>query len=127
MDSEVASAEAGVQPDSMKNKEWVVQLTLTDEGAKAFADATSANVGKQISIVYDGEVISSPRVTRVPSQTAAQSSPVWQVQSEAEKLASSIRIGSLSLELEELRSKVVGAQLGEEAISHQPDRRSHRS
>ena len=35
---------------------------------------------------------------------------------EAEKLASSIRIGSLSLELEELRSKVVGAQLGEDAI-----------
>ena len=37
-------------------------------------------------------------------------------QSEAEKLASSIRIGSLSLKLEELRSQVVGAQLGEEAI-----------
>ena len=36
--------------------------------------------------------------------------------SEAEKLASSIRIGSLSLKLEELRSQVVGAQLGEEAI-----------
>ena len=36
---------------------------------------------------------------------------------EAENLASSIRIGSLSLELQELRSNVVGAQLGEAAIS----------
>ncbi len=36
---------------------------------------------------------------------------------EADKLASTIRIGGLSLELEELRSNVVGAQLGEEAIS----------
>ena len=69
--SEVASAEAGVQPDSMKNKEWVVQLTLTDEGAKAFADATSANVGKQISIVYDGEVISSPRVNEAITDGSA--------------------------------------------------------
>ena len=36
---------------------------------------------------------------------------------EAENLASTIRIGGLQLELEELRSNVVGAQLGEEAIS----------
>ena len=36
---------------------------------------------------------------------------------EAEQLASTIRIGGLKLELEELHSKVVGAQLGEEAIS----------
>ena len=36
---------------------------------------------------------------------------------EAQNLASYIRIGSLSIELEELRSSVVAAQLGEEAIS----------
>ena len=113
--SEVASAEAGVQPDSMKNKEWVVQLTLTDEGAKAFAAATSANVGKHISIVYVGEVISSPRVNEAITDGSAVISGMAG-QSEAEKLASSIRIGSLSLKLEELRSQVVGAQLGEEAI-----------
>ena len=34
----------------------------------------------------------------------------------AENLASTIRIGGLKLELEELHSKVVGAQLGVEAI-----------
>lgn len=113
--SQVASAEAGVQQDSMKNKEWVVQLTLTDEGSKAFADATSANVGKQIAIVYDGEVISSPRVNEAITDGRAVISGMAG-QSEAEKLASSIRIGSLSLKLEELRSQVVGAQLGEEAI-----------
>ena len=36
---------------------------------------------------------------------------------EADNLAATIRIGGLSLELEELRSNVVAAQLGEEAIS----------
>ena len=36
---------------------------------------------------------------------------------EAEQLASTIRIGTLSLELQELRSNVVGAKLGAEAIA----------
>ena len=36
---------------------------------------------------------------------------------EAKDLVATIRIGSLSLELEELRSNVVGAKLGQEAIS----------
>ena len=44
-------------------------------------------------------------------------SVVLKIVEEAQKLASYIRIGSLSLELEELHSSVVAAQLGEEAIS----------
>lgn len=36
---------------------------------------------------------------------------------EADNLAATIRIGGLSLELEELRSNVVAAQLGEEATA----------
>ena len=43
--------------------------------------------------------------------------PAWQMYEEANNLASTIRIGSLSLELKELRSNVVGAQLGQKAIS----------
>ena len=35
-------------------------LRLTDDGAKKFAEATQANLGKQIAIVYDGDVISAP-------------------------------------------------------------------
>ena len=104
---DVESAEAAVSQDNMKNREYVVELVLTSEGASKFATATSENIGNQISIVYDGNIISAPRV-----QITGMAD-----QEEAERLASSIRIGSLSLELEELRSNVVGAQLGEEAIS----------
>ena len=68
------------------------------------------------SILYTMEMSSVLRPYRVRSQTVLLSSPAWQMQ-EAENLASSIRIGSLSLELQELRSNVVGAQLGEAAIS----------
>ncbi len=113
---DVESAEAAVSQDNMKNREYVVELVLTSEGASKFATATSENIGNRISIVYDGNIISAPRVESAITGGRAQITGMAD-QEEAERLASSIRIGSLSLELEELRSNVVGAQLGEEAIS----------
>lgn len=113
--SDIATAEAQITQDKMGNKEYVVSLTLTDEGAQKFADATAANLNKQIPIVFDGEVISSPVVQT--TITGGQASITGMESFEAaEKLASTIRIGSLKVELEELRSNVVGARLGQEAI-----------
>ena len=114
--TDVADARAATTSNSLGNTENIVQLTLTDEGTTKFAEATSENVGKTISIVYDGEVISAPVVNEAITGGTAQISGMADHE-EAEKLASSIRIGSLSLELEELRSNVVGAQLGQEAIT----------
>ena len=114
--SQVTSAEAGVQQDTLKNNENVVQLSFDSEGAAAFAEATSDNIGNPIYIVYDGEVISAPTVQAAITDGSAVITGMANAE-EAEKLASSIRIGSLSLELKELRSNVVGAQLGEQAIS----------
>ena len=91
-------------------------LTLTDEGKTKFADATEANVGKQIAIVYDNQILSAPKVNEAITGGQAQITGMSSVE-EAQNLASYIRIGSLSIELEELRSSVVAAQLGEEAIS----------
>ncbi len=114
--TQVASSEAGTQKDSMGNSEHVVSLTFTAEGTAAFADATSENVGNPIYIVYDGEVISAPTVREAITDGKCVISGSFTAES-ASNLASSIRIGSLSLELEEIRSNVVGAQLGEKAIS----------
>lgn len=97
-------------------KTTVVALTFNKEGTKKFADATSANVGKIINIVYDGKVVSSPKVNSAITGGEAQIEGMANFE-EAENLASTIRIGGLNLELKELRSNVVGAQLGEEAIS----------
>lgn len=113
--SAVAQAKAATITNDTGNKENIVELTLTDEGAKTFAEVTSANVGKALPIVYDDEVISYPTVQQALPETA-QISGMANYE-EAESLASQIRIGSLSLKLEEMRSEVVGAQLGEEAIS----------
>lgn len=113
---DVADARAGSMTDSMGNRQYVVELTLTDDGTTKFAVATAANVGSQIAIVYDGEIISAPTVNEAIGGGQAQISGDFTYE-EAEQLASTIRIGSLSLELQELRSNVVGAKLGQEAIA----------
>lgn len=94
----------------------VVELAFTDEAAKTFAELTKTFYGQVISIVYDGETISEPTVNAQITDGKAVIEGMGSFQ-EASTLASQIRIGSLSLELEELTSQVVGASLGEEAIS----------
>ena len=93
-----------------------MEYDYTDGGAVKFGVATAANIGSQIAIVYDGEVISAPTVNEAISNGQAQISGSFTFE-EAEQLASTIRIGTLSLELQELRSNVVGAKLGAEAIA----------
>ena len=114
--SDIADAQGGVSEDqTTKAKQYVVSLTLTSEGAEKFAKATQENLGRRIAIVYDGEVISAPVVQSVISDGKAQITGQSTLE-EAQELAAIIRIGSLKLELNELRSNVVGAQLGQEAI-----------
>ncbi len=111
----MASAKAGIIEQNGQ-KSYVVSLTFTEEGTKAFADATSANVGKRIAIIYDNQIYSNPVVREAITGGQCQIDGMTDY-TEAENLAATIRIGSLSLELQELRSNVVGAQLGQQAIS----------
>lgn len=116
--TDVKDAQAATATDSMQNSQFVVSLTMTEEGTGKFADATTkayAN-GESIAIYYDGEIISAPNVNSAITNGEAQITGSF-THEEAEQLASTIRIGGLKLELEELHSKIVGAQLGEAAIS----------
>ena len=115
--TDVADAQAGTQQDKMGNKQVVVQLKLTDEGATKFAVATAlaAPTHDIIYIIYDNMIISAPSVNEEIKDGAAVITGMASYE-EAEKLASTIRIGGLKLELQELRSNVVGAQLGAEAV-----------
>ncbi len=112
---QVSSANAGIV-DENGMKKYLVSLTFTEEGSKTFAEATAKNVGKHIGIVYDGMMYSNPIVRQAITGGQCQIDGMEDYE-EAETLAATIRIGSLSLELEELRSNVVGAKLGEQAIS----------
>ena len=115
--TDVSDAQAGYQNNSMGNQEPVVSLTMTEEGTKKFAEATKAAYPNNdiIFIVYDNQVISAPAVQAEITDGRAVINGMASFE-EAEKLASTIRIGGLKLELEELRSNVVGAQLGSAAI-----------
>ena len=115
--SDIVSARAGTQKDDMGNSQYVVQLTLNEEGTKKFADATTkaAPTHDQIYIIYDGSIISAPSVQNAITDGSAVITGQRSYE-EAEELASTIRIGGLKLELEEMRSNVVGAQLGQSAI-----------
>lgn len=116
--TDVKSASPATTQDDLKNKQNVVKLSFTKEGTTKFADATRAakEAGETIAIYYDGELISVPRVNAVieDGEAIIEGSMTYE---EASNLASAIRIGGLHVELTELRSNVVGAQLGEEAIN----------
>ncbi len=115
--TEVESAQAGTQQDSMGNSQFVVQLTLNEAGKEAFAEATTKAYqnGETIAIYYDNAFVSVPAVQAAITDGNAVITGQSSFE-EAEQLASTIRIGGLKLELEELRSNVVGAQLGSAAI-----------
>ena len=117
--TDVKNASAQVQTNELTNaNQNVVTLEMTPEGTEKFAEATKRafKAEESIGIYYDGEFISVPNVNAEikNGQAVIEGSMSYE---EAQRISSTIRIGGLSLELEELRSNVVGAQLGEEAIS----------
>lgn len=115
--SDIQNAKAVYTKDDMTGAiEYMVALEFTEEAGERFAEVTGNNVGKIIYIVYDGEIISEPYVQQKITGGEATVTGM-DSNEEAEELASMIRIGSLKLELKEISSKVVGAKLGDDAIS----------
>ena len=102
--------------DSGTVKDYVVQLQFTDEGAQKFATATAANIGKPIYIIYDGAVASAPTVQSAITDGNAVINKISSYD-EAESLASTIKIGALPLELKQIQYNIVGAKLGQKAVS----------
>ncbi len=109
--SAVVSAEMGYldgQP--------VVQFTLNDEGAAAFATATAENVGSTISIELDGEVISAPTVNQAITGGQGYIEGNFTAES-AQQLAMLIQSGALPLDIEQIEVRTISATLGEDALS----------
>lgn len=111
--SDVKDAYSAKNPDGLG---YVVVLELNAEGKDKFATATANNIGKPIYILYNGETIMQPTVSTAITEGTATISGMGTVE-EANDLATYIRIGALPLELTELRSNVVGAKMGQDAIS----------
>lgn len=121
----IAGAEPVIGQTNLGANDYQVKLTLNASGTGKFADATAyaysyynptnVNIRNVIAIVYDGEVYSAPMVSaHITDGTAIINGQ--EDFNESKQLASIIRIGALPLELKEIRSTVVGAKLGSEAI-----------
>lgn len=117
--SDIQSAEAVYQSSSAAGtKEPVVSFSLTDDGAKIFADATTeaASSGDSIGIYYDDHFVSVPTVKSAITDGSGIIEGMGSFD-EAKALATYIRIGAINLKLSELESSVVGASLGTQALA----------
>ena len=92
-----------------------IAFELTDEGAKIFAEATAANLGKTISITLDGETISRATVNTVIAGGKGEITGNFTAD-EAKNLATLILSGALPLNLTQLEVSAKSATLGVEAL-----------
>lgn len=116
--TDVADAQARSTQDQLTgNQQYVVSLSMTPEGTQKFMEATTVayQAGESIAIYYDGGIVSAPNVNAVITDGSAVIEGNFTYE-EVSNLASTIRIGGLSLNLEPIRSSVVSASLGSKAI-----------
>lgn len=97
------------------NNQVEVSLQLTSEGTKTFRDITSANVGRNLAIILDGEVYSSPTIREAIGGGRASISGGFSM-TEARELAVVLRAGALPAPLKVLEERTVGPTLGAESI-----------
>lgn len=97
-----------------QNKNTVVALEFSDNGAKLFADLTTKNVGKHISILLDKKVLTSPVVNEpIPSGKAVITGS--RSIEEAQNLAILLRSGSLPVKVDVMEMRTVGPTLGQDS------------
>ena len=103
------------QQEGTGKTEYGVSIKFAGKGIKKFAKITGEHVGEQIAIVYDEKLVSAPNLKEEISGGECWISGSFTSES-AEQLASTVRIGALPLELENIHGNVVGATLGSQAL-----------
>ena len=120
--NDVKSAEATYQQESQtSSQEPVVELKLKDDAIDKWGEVTTAakEKGQSIGIYYDDHFISVPTVSAAITDGNCVINGMKNYD-EATQLATFIRVGAINLELEEMESNVVGAQLGSFGQIHRP-------
>jgi len=111
--ADLVDAQAGFDPT---NNEPVVNFRFNSSGARKFADATTANIGKPFAIVLDNKVISAPVIRTAIIGGSGQISGSFTVQS-ANDLAVLLRAGALPAPLTIIEERTVGPGLGQDSIN----------
>jgi preprotein translocase subunit SecD len=105
--------EAHVSTDTLGQP--AVAFTLSDNGAKIFADYTTSHTGQYLGIVLDKTVISAP-VVNTPITDGSGIIQGKFTAEEANKLAIQLSYGALPVPVKVVESRTVGATLGEESV-----------
>ncbi len=92
----------------------MVALEFSDEGGKKFADLTAKNVGKNIAILLDKQVLTNPRVNESITGGKAVITGSRTIE-EAQNLALLLRSGSLPVKVEIIETRTVGPTLGQDS------------
>ncbi len=93
----------------------VVVLNFDEEGAKLFEKITSENVGRQLAIFLDGEVISSPVIQEAIAGGTATITGQF-TPNEGKALVENLNFGALPVPIELVSSSAVGPTLGAAAF-----------
>lgn len=105
---------AGSNTGQLSN-EPLVSVTFTTEGAELFADITRNNVGEQLGIFLDGELLSAPVINEAITGGTAVISGGF-TPDEARELAQNLSFGALPVPIELQSTQTVGASLGAEVL-----------
>lgn len=97
-----------------QNGQNLVSLEFSDEGGKKFADLTSKNIGRNIAILLDGEVLTNPRVNEAITGGKAVITGNKTLE-EAHNLAILLRSGSLPVKVNIIETRTVGPSLGQDS------------
>lgn len=112
----IQDATATTQQSETGATENIVQLKFNSKGAKKFAKITGDHVGERLAFIYDNKLVSAPNLREEITGGEAIISGGFEEFSEAEEIASTLRIGALPLELKNIHDNIVGATLGSEAL-----------
>jgi preprotein translocase subunit SecD len=99
-----------------RTSEPIVSFRFNSSGARKFAEATQANVGKPFAIVLDTKVISAPVIREPILGGSGQISGNFTVQS-ANDLSILLRAGALPAPLTIIEERTVGPGLGQDSIT----------
>ena len=92
-----------------------ISLQFTDEGAKKFEEITGRNVGRELPIILDNQIISAPTVSEKIIGGNAQISGQFTID-EAKNLAIQLNAGALPVPVNLIQEETVGATLGVESV-----------
>ena len=109
--TDLKDAQAATNQQTGQN---VVNLEFSDEGGQKFADLTLKNVGRNIAILLDGEVLTAPNV-REPIMGGKAEITGQKTLEEAQQLAVLLRSGALPVKVNIIETRTVGPSLGQDS------------